>query len=372
MAEFIPVNIPLLDGNEKKYLAECIDSGWISSEGPFVRRFEQEFAASVGRAECIAVSNGSAALEVAMAALEIGTGDEVILPAFTIISCASAIVRAGAVPVPVDCREDTWNMDADAIEKMIGPRTRAIMMVHIYGLPVDIDPVLDIARRHNLYVIEDAAEAIGLEYKGAPCGSFGDISTFSFYANKLVTTGEGGMLATNDKELAGRCKLLRNLCFQEQQRFRHEALGWNFRMTNMQAAIGLAQLENMQRHISLKREIGHRYREKLGALTALQLPLEKTAYADNIYWVYGLVLQPGVSINAETAMACLLDKGIGTRQFFWPIHEQPVLKKMGLFRNTTLPRAEYLARNGFYVPSGLGLSMEQVDYVSDTLRELFH
>ncbi|RPF93967.1 MAG: DegT/DnrJ/EryC1/StrS aminotransferase family protein, partial [Rhizobiales bacterium TMED83] len=217
----IPVNTPLLAGNEKKYLTECVESGWISSEGPFVEKFETRFAAMVGREHAIAVSNGSAALDAAVAALKIGPGDEVILPSFTIISCAAAVVRAGAVPVVVDCDPATWNMTADAIEAAITPRTKAIMAVHIYGHPCDMDPILALAAAHDLYVIEDAAEMHGQTYRGRPCGSFGDISTFSFYPNKHITTGEGGMLVTNDARLAERCRGARNLFFNNQQRFVH-------------------------------------------------------------------------------------------------------------------------------------------------------
>src|SRR3569623_1904833 len=232
----IPVNEPLLDGNEKKYLAECIDTGWISSEGPFIKKFEEQFAARVGRKQGVAVCNGTAALDVAIEALGIGPGDEVIMPTFTIISCIGQIVRSGAKPVLVDSDPITWNMDTSQIEASITTRTKAIMAVHIFGLPMDMDPVLDIARRHGLKVLEDAAQMHGQTYKGQPCGSFGDISTFSFYPNKHISTGEGGMVVMNDDRLAEDCRSLRNLCFQPQRRFVHERLGWNLRMTNMQAA----------------------------------------------------------------------------------------------------------------------------------------
>src|SRR5438874_2390270 len=225
--EFIPVNQPLLDGNEKKYLSECIETGWISSEGPFVRRLEEEVATRVGRRYGVAVCNGSAALDVAVAALRLKPGDEVILPTFTIISCAAAVIRAGATPVVVDADAATWNMDVQQLRGRITPRTRAVMVVHTYGLPVEMDPVLKLTKQHGLSLIEDAAEVIGQTYNGKPCGSFGEISTLSFYPNKHITTGEGGMLLTNDAQLAERCRSLRNLCFQK-ERFVHEELGWNF------------------------------------------------------------------------------------------------------------------------------------------------
>ncbi len=252
---FIPVNEPLLDGNEKKYLAECIDTGWISSEGPFVERFEEGVAQRLGRKYGVAVCNGSAALDVAVAALKLQSGDEVILPTFTIISCAAAIIRAGATPVVVDACSDTWNMDVEQVAAKITSRTRAIMVVHIYGLPVDVDPILALAAKYQLRIIEDAAEVIGQTYKRRPCGSFGDISTLSFYPNKHVTTGEGGMVLTDDAELAERSRSLRNLCFGE-KRFVHEELGWNFRMSNLQAALGVAQLERLAEFVQRKRKMG--------------------------------------------------------------------------------------------------------------------
>jgi len=254
--KFIPVNTPLLDGNEKKYLNECIDSGWISSEGPFVKRFEMAMAEKVDRRYGVAVSSGTAALDVAVASLGLKPGSEVIMPAFTIISCASAIVRAGCVPVLVDADPHTWNMDVTQIEAKITKKTKAIMVVHIYGFSVDMDPVMDLAKRYDLKIVEDAAEAHGLVYKNKPCGSFGDVSIFSFYPNKHVTTGEGGMVVTNDESIYEKCQGYRNLCFKPEKRFVHDELGWNYRMTNMQAALGVAQLEKLDRHVEMKRKMG--------------------------------------------------------------------------------------------------------------------
>lgn len=367
----VPVNEPLLDGNEKKYLAECIDTGWISSEGPFIQKFEQSFANRVNRKFGIAVCNGSAALDAAVAALEIGPGDEVIMPTFTIISCAASVVRAGAVPVLVDADERTWNMAVGAIEAKITPRTRAIMVVHIYGLPVDMEPVMEIAGRYHLAVIEDAAEMHGQTCRGEPCGSFGDISTFSFYPNKHITTGEGGMLVTNNELLAKRCKSLRNLCFQPEKRFVHEELGWNFRMTNMQAALGLAQLERLDAFVAKKRRMGACYTAALQDLPGIQLPLARTGYAENIYWVYGIVLGGDIPFDAAEAMKRLAAEGIGTRPFFWCMHEQPVFKGMGLFTGESYPVAENLARRGFYIPSGLSLNEGQMAQCVDAVRKLF-
>jgi len=368
--ETIPVNQILLNGNEKKYLNECIDTGWISSEGPFVGRFEKEFAVRMGRAHGVAVCNGSAALEAAVAALRLSEGHEVILPSFTIISCASAIVRAGATPVLVDSDPLTWNMDVEAVKRRITPRTRAILAVHIYGLPVDMDPLLELAAQHGLHVIEDAAEMHGQRYKGRPCGSFGDISIFSFYSNKHVTTGEGGMILVDDQELAGRCRSLRNLCFQPQKRFVHEDIGWNMRMTNLQAALGVAQLERLDEFAARKREIGRQYTELLKDIPGVQLPLARCEYAENIYWVYGLLLRDDVPFDAEGAMRRLRELGIETRPFFWPMHEQPVFRKMGMFAGESYPMAERLARRGFYVPSGMALTREQLGRVAEGVRQV--
>ncbi len=366
----VPVNEPLLDGNEERYLSECVKTGWISSEGPFVGQFEKGFAARVGRAHGISVCNGSAALDLAIAALGIGPGDEVILPTFTIISCAATIVRAGAVPVVVDCEPDTWNMSADRIAQRITAKTKAILVVHIYGLPVDMDPVLALAERHGLKIIEDAAEMHGQNYNGRPCGSFGHISTFSFYPNKLVTTGEGGLVVTDDDVLAERCRSLRNLCFQPGRRFVHEELGWNFRMSNLQAAVGLAQLERLDEFIVRKRAMGEYYTRHLSGLRGISLPRSKTNYADNIYWVYGVVLDDDLPFDAPEAMRRLAVKGIGTRPFFWPIHEQPVFLRNGLYRNETYPNAERLARRGFYLPSGVALTTAQADQTIAAMETL--
>ncbi len=370
----IPVNTPLLDGNEAKYLAECIETGWISSEGPFVSRFEQSFASKVGRRHGVACASGSGALDMAVVAAGIKPGDEVIMPTFTIISPAASIVRAGAVPVLVDSDPLTWNMDIDQIESKITAKTRAIVVVHIYGLPVDMDPLIELARQHDLTVIEDAAEMHGQTYRDQPCGSFGLLSTFSFYPNKHVTCGEGGMVVTDDDQVAQQCRELRNLCFQPGRRFVHEALGWNYRMTNLQAAVGLAQLEKLDQHIQRKRQIGNRYQRQLADLGGVQLPLPKTDHSENIYWVFGIVLNsaaadPAGESTAEQLARRLSEQQIGTRPFFWPMHWQPVFQKMGLFTGQRYPVAERIARQGIYLPSGLGLQDHQIDQVCAALKK---
>jgi len=368
---FIPVNEPLLRGNEKRYLTECIDTGWISSEGPFIKQFEEKFAKKMGRNHGIAVSNGTTALDAAIEALGIGEGDEVIMPSFTIISCIGQIVRSGAIPVLVDSDPLTWNMDVNQIAPKITSRTKAIMIVHIFGLPVDLDPVLDLARQHGLKVLEDAAQMHGQTYKGLPCGSFGDVSTFSFYPNKHITTGEGGMIVTNDEQIAEDCRSLRNLCFQSQKRFVHERLGWNMRMTNMQAALGVAQLEQLDEFVSRKRRMGARYTELLGSLPGVQLPLGQTDYAENIYWVYGIILDDDIDLTVEEVMKRLSEMGIGSRPFFYPMHLQPVLKNMGLFKDESLPVSERLYQRGFYIPSGMALTEAKMDVVAESIIKVF-
>lgn len=368
--DFIPVNEPLLNGNEKKYLCECIDTGWISSEGPFVKEFEQKMSATANRQYGIAVANGTAALEVAVQALGIGKGDEVIMPAFTIISCAMAVTKMGAVPVLVDSDLHTWNMNVDEIEPKITPKTKAIMVVHLYGLPVEVDKVLALAKKYNLKVIEDAAQMHGQTCNGKPCGSFGDISTFSFYPNKHITTGEGGMVVTDDEQLAERCRMIRNLCFRKDVRYVHDELSGNYRFTNLQAAVGLAQLERLDEFVERKRAMGRYYTEQLRDIDGLLLPKEKTDYADNIYWVYGIVLDKGMHADNKTVQKLLAEEGIGSRTFFWCMHEQPVYQKQGLFGNETYSNAEYLARKGFYIPSGLALRKKQMDTVIAAVRKV--
>jgi perosamine synthetase len=366
----IPVNRPRLEGNEREYLLECVDSGWISSEGPFVKRFEQGYGARLGRRHAISVTSGTAALDCAILALQLEPGTEVILPTFTIVSCASAITRAGATPVLVDCDPVTWNMDVAQVRARITPRTRAIMPVHIYGLPVDMDPVLELAREHGLRVVEDAAEAIGLKYKGRECGSMGDVSCVSFYANKHITTGEGGMILTSDDGIAERCASYRNLCFQPSRRFVHEELGWNYRLCNVQAALGLAQLEQLDRSTELKRWMGGLYQELLGDVAGIRLPADKTPFAENVYWVFGVVLEDDVPFDAAEAAVRLAAKGIQTRPFFWPLHEQPVFRKLGLFAGESYPVSERIARRGFYLPSGLGISEQEIRASAAALRQI--
>jgi len=366
----VPVNEPYLYGNEKKYLQKCVRDGFVSSSGPFVEKFEKKFAKRLKRKFAISVSNGTAALQLAFESLNIKKKDQVILPSFTIISCILPVIRSGAVPILVDSNPDTWNMDVEKIEDIITPKTKAIIAPHIYGLPIDMDPLLKIAQKYKLKVIEDAAEVLGLKYKNKECGSFGDISTFSFYANKHITTGEGGMIVTDDRKIAEKCKSLRNICFNSKRRFVHYDLGWNYRFTNLQSALGLAQLEKLNRFIIKKRNIGKIYNKELSKIKIFNTPLDQKEYAKNIYWVYGLVLKKGSPIALNTLMKKLKQYGIETRNFFWPLHKQPVLKKMGFFKNMKLPVAEHLGKNGLYLPSGLSITSLQQKYVINKIKKI--
>jgi|TARA_B100000586_G_scaffold76284_1_gene53570 perosamine synthetase len=368
----VSVNEPHLLGNEKKYLLKCLKDGYISSSGHFVKEFEKKFAKRVNRKFAISVSNGTAALQLAYEALNIKKKDEIILPAFTIISCILPVIRSGATPVLIDSDPTTWNMDVSKIESKITSKTKAIIAPHIYGLPIDMDPLLKIAKKYKLKVIEDSAEALGLKYKNKECGSFGDVSTFSFYANKHITTGEGGMIVTDDIKIAERCRSLRNICFNNKRRFLHYELGWNYRFTNLQSAIGLAQLEKLNRFIVKKRNIGKTYNKELSQIKIFQTPLDKKKYADNIYWVYGLVLKKNSPISLNTLMKKLKKNGIETRNFFWPLHQQPALKKTGFFKKSKLPVSEYLSRNGFYLPTGLSITSKQQKYVINKLKKIIY
>jgi perosamine synthetase len=369
--KMIPVNTPSLGELERQYLLECIDTGWISSEGPFVTQFENEMANFANRQFGIAVSNGTAALEIAAKAIGITEGDEVIIPSFTIISPAQAISKLGAKPILVDSNLDTWNMDVSQIKEKITTKTKAIIAVHIYGLPIDMDPLLELCKKYNLKLIEDAAEMHGQTYKGGPCGSFGDVSIFSFYPNKHITTGEGGMIVTNDYQISEKCKSYRNLCFRPEQRFVHDEIGWNYRMTNMQAALGVAQLKQIDQFLIRKREIGNLYQELLAGLEEkVIMPLKRTDYAENIYWVFGMILKDTAQLNAKEMMTKLSEFGIGSRPFFFPMHQQPVFNNQGWYLNETYPNAELMAENGFYVPSGLGIKDYEIKEVARIVREI--
>lgn len=362
----IPVCEPLLSGNEGKYVQDCITTGWVSSEGKYLTAFEEGWAKYCGAAYGVGCSNGTTALQIAVRALGLEPGSEIIMPSFTIVSCAVAVVEAGCVPVLVDCDPDTWCLNLDEVEAKITPRTRAIMPVHMFGHPVDMPRLMEIARKHDLKVIEDAAEAHGAEVGGKKVGGFGDLACFSFYANKIITTGEGGMVLTSDPDLAARLRTLRNLCFRPERRFYHTELGHNYRLTNMQAAVGLAQLERIEQHVEHKRWMAAQYRERFADLP-LSLPIERQGMK-NVYWMYGVVLDDSVPFDAVEFAKRLHARGVQTRPLFLGMHEQPALHDLGHNKGEQHPVTERLARRGLYVPSGLTLTIEQIDEVSDAVR----
>ena len=374
----IPVNEPVIGVRDQEYVLECLQSGWVSSAGKFIETFESTWAQYCDRQHGVTTSSGTSALQTSLACLELQPGDEVIIPTFTIISCVLAVIYNGGTPILVDANPDTWCMNVSQIEERITKRTRAIMAVHIYGHPVDMDPLLQIAEQNDLAVIEDAAEAHGAEYlrghneqeqEWVRCGSMGTMSVFSFYANKLVTSGEGGMIVTNDSHLASKARNIRNLCFEPDQRFLHNNLGHNFRMTNMQAALGLAQSERIQETVNWKRRMGQRYTERLSDIKAIQLPIERS-WSRQVYWMYGILLNKSHKMTARELADKLSDLGIQTRPFFLGMHAQPALQNLGLFQSEDYPVADYLSENGLYLPSGLALSEQQMDEVCAALHKI--
>jgi perosamine synthetase len=369
----ISVCTPLLDGREREYLQNCLDGNWISSLGEFIPRFETAFAELCDAPFAVSCSSGTAALHLALEALEIRRGDEVIIPAFTLIVSANMVCLTGATPVLVDVRPDTWCIDSDLIESKITPRTRAIMAVHMYGHPCDMEPILAIARKHNLFVIEDAAEAHGARYHGRPVGALGDVGVFSFYANKTITTGEGGMLVTRDPVVAERAALLRNQAF-EAERFVHRDVGFNYRLTNLQAAIGLAQCERFEEKVRRKIERARVYDELLGDAPGIQTPVQAPG-CRNVYWMYGIVLNAEFGPDRNRVREELARAGIETRPFFVPMHLQPVFQ--GSDRRWPDLRGDYpvserLGARGLYLPSGLDLTRAEQEYIVERLLSCRH
>jgi perosamine synthetase len=381
----IPVNEPYIGECELAYVTECLRTGWISSTGRFIDEFEEKWSAYCGMSYGTAVSNGTTALQTAVACLGFEPGFQVIMPTFTIISCALAILYNGGVPVLVDCDPRTWCMDVNQVREKVEEDQRqgyhnikVIMPVHIYGHPVDMDPINELAGQYGLSIIEDAAEAHGAQYltgrnRDNPawkrCGGLGDISIFSFYANKIITTGEGGMVLTNNVEYADKARQLRNLCFRPEQRFLHTEMGYNFRLTNLQAAIGLAQMERIDEIIARKRWMGKAYTERLRGINGLKLPV-KEPWARQVFWMYGIIVDENTGLNAIQFAQKLKGKGVETRPFFLGMHEQPVFQDRGLFRNEKYPVAEYIARQGLYLPSGLTLTEKQLDQVCEAVRAI--
>lgn len=367
----IPVNEPIIAKNALIYVSDCIKTGWISSAGSYIQSFEEQFAKFLGVKYAITTTSGTTALHLALATLNIGKGDEVILPSHTMFACAAAIAYTGAKPVLVDVEKDTWNIKVADIEKKITKKTKVIMPVHIYGHPVDMNPLIELAKKYRLAIVEDAAEAHGAEYKNKKVGSFGLISCFSFYGNKIITTGEGGMVVTNNKQLAERARRLKDLAHSQKKRFLHDEIGFNYRMTNMQAGLGLAQLEEVSSFIDKKRQMANLYSKLLSKIEGLTLPVEKK-WAKNVYWMYGIIVEESFGMDRDTLQKKLNEEGVDTRTFFIPLHRQPALTNLGLFKKeqNDYPISDNIANKGLYLPSGLAITEKQIKKVALTIANI--
>jgi len=368
--KIIPVSSPVITDSDAKYVYKVTKSGWVSSSGKEISLFEKKLSKLVNRKYACAVSSGTAALEIAVKSLNLKKNDEIIMPTFTIISNAISIIKNHAKPVLIDSDINSWNINIDNIKKKITKKTKALMIPHIYGFPCEMDKILNICKKYKLYLIEDAAEMIGQTYNNKPCGSFGDISTFSFYANKHITTGEGGMIFTNNKDYYKKFNSFKNLSFGKKDRFNHSDISWNYRITNMQAALGVSQVNRLNKIIKKKKEIGKFYYEKFKNNKNLIIQPIKFDYAENIFWIYGIVLKKGSKKNRQEIQKRLLRLNIDTRPFFWPMHKQDIFKKMGFFKKEKHPVSEFLSNNGFYIPSGIDLSYKKLNYIADSINKL--
>jgi perosamine synthetase len=369
MNEIIPVCEPALLGNEQEYVLDAVRTGWISSSGSYVSRFENAFSRYCGAKYGIGVCNGTTAIHLALAAAGIGPEDEVIVPDFTMIASAVAVCYVGAMPVFVDADNNTWNIDAKRIEEKITNRTKAIMPVHIYGLACNMEVIGEIASRYDLLVIEDAAEAHGAEYNGKKTGSFGHLAAFSFFANKNITTGEGGMVVTDDAEFAERCRYYKNLCFplNAPRTYIHEDLGFNYRMSNIHAAIGLAQVEKADYYRARRIENGRLYRKLLADVSGIEFQAEHEDYL-NVYWMNGIVIEPNIYGHTRDELALhLKEVGIETRNFFVGLHKQPALRKYGCVTTEGFPVSDRLSEGGLYLPSSSLLGVEQITQVCEAI-----
>jgi perosamine synthetase len=364
----IPISAPIIGAEETEYINECLATHWVS-QGRYVREFEDSFSRYCGANYGIAASNCTAALHMAALALGIGNGDEVLVSSSTNMASAFSMFYCGARPVPVDVERDTWVMDPTDIESRITERTKAIMAVHLFGHPVDMDPVLEIARRHGLAVIEDCAEAHGAEYKGRRVGAIGDIGCFSFYSNKIITCGEGGMAMTNSQVLADRLRDFGNFCYGKKQKFQHEKIGFNYRLSNVSAAMGLGQFRRIDAILARKNEIHDIYSERLRGMQGLRLPVERP-WAKSVLWMFNASLDPTIGISLEDFISRMEGHNIEVREAFVPINRQKVFLERGWVRNDECPVANEISETGFYLPSGLGLTRQQIDWVCDAVRDV--
>lgn len=364
----IPVSIPTLEGNELTYITECINTNWISSKGKFVNEFEGKFSKYCDKKYGVSVVNGTCAIHLALLAAGIRSGDEVIVPTFNTVASINPIIYAGAIPVFVDSELYTWNIDPTKIEESISPKTKAILVVHLYGHPCNMDPIIDIAEKHNLIIIEDAAEAHGALYKDKKAGSFGLLSCFSFYANKIITCGEGGMVLTNDEKLFEKLRNLKDLAYGiGENRFVHEDIGYNYRMTNLQAAIGLAQLENIEKNITERRRVASTYNKYLSNFDLVILPPDLD-WAFNVYWMYTIILKSEVKIKRNKLIKDLLENGIDTRPTFYPAHLQKIYQKYN--SGKLYPNAEFLGFNGINLPTSNNLDEKTIKEISSKVQSL--
>ncbi|MFZ2362489.1 MAG: DegT/DnrJ/EryC1/StrS family aminotransferase [Anaerolineae bacterium] len=363
----IPVCEPTLRGNEMKYVQQAVETNWISSAGSFIRDFEAQFAAYCGTQYGIACANGTVAMHLALATLGLEPGDEVILPTFTMIATINAVTYCGATPVLVDSEPTYWQMDVEQVAAKITPRTKAILPVHTYGHPVDMDALNELACRHGVLVIEDAAESHGAEYKGRRTGGLGVAAGFSFYGNKIITTGEGGMITTNNKEIAQLAWNLRDHAFSHERHFWHKFVGYNYRMTNLQAALGLAQVEQLDELVAARRRNAAHYTRLLSAVPGITTPPE-APWAKNVFWMYGILVdEQAYGMNRDQLRRVLAENGVETRTFFIPMHCQPIYWQT--FKGQRFPAAERLCRDGFYLPSASSLSANEIDYIVGVIRE---
>lgn len=367
---FVPVSKPLLGKEEESRVNDAIHNGNISSfQGGYVKEFEEKFAEFAGVKHAIAVSSGTAALHLAILALGIKEGDEVIVPTMTMMSSIFAPLYERAVPVPVDIDEKIYNIDVNLIEQKITPKTKAIMVVHLYGHPVDMDPVMEIAKKHKLFVIEDAAEAHGAKYKGKMVGSIGDIGCFSMYANKIITTGEGGMVTTNNDFYDEKIRNIKALAFGKEHKLMHQSIGYNYRLGNLQAAVGVGQLEKIEKIIGLKRNMASYYLSHLKDLKEIILPYE-APYAFSVYWMFHIVLTGRLSGKRPEFMKLLKESGVETREDFVPYHEQKIFIDKGLVKGYECPLASKYAKDGLYLPSGTDINKDELEYVSKIIHNV--
>ena len=373
MEKLIPVSRPLIEKKDIESVVSALKKNWISSEGPEVKKLEKNFSKLIGHKYGVAVSNGTAALEIAIKSLNLRKNDEVIIPNFTIFSNALAVIKQNLKIRFIDCGLFDWNMDLNELEKKINKNTKAIIATHIYNFPIQMNKLKKICKKKKIIIIEDAAEVIGQKIGNVYCGGFGDISTYSFYSNKQITSGEGGMITTNNATFYKKACSLRNLCFGRKDRFNHDDIGWNYRMTNLQASLALSQLKRISYIVKQKEKIGKLYFENLKNNKNIFIPSPKNSYSKNIYWVVGiLIINKKLKKNAKKTINYLKKKGIGSRPFFWPMNKQNILKKLKIKSEGNFKNSEYISKYGFYVPSSIDLTKREIKYICKVINNYFN